>query len=346
MKDFKIQFKSENEINVVLAYLEENGITWLDGTPALDERNDVEVGDWLCVIDNKISWCIFAALDYPRTTKTIDDFQSETITFTRVGKWTFGVHIKDGEVQETSTAKCHPDDEFNFKTGCETALNRLYENKIQKGDYVQLRGDLNDKEWIESILFPFVYREMKGNVYPVTHVYENGTLVINGYNVKSEAVHKLNLVRRKANEGEYIMLIHSSGPFKVQKIFANSVNICKGKEIINISNGNYLVIDGYVEYQKELHIINSHGIDIGKLGQPAGFEDAVGRKLHLGDEVIIYDRGNERGSQIVSEGKSGITVLPYNRGKFLNGELKLILKKSHTELKAGDIIYANRIVEV
>lgn len=229
MKDFKIEFKSENEIDVVLAYLEENGIKWLDGRHAWEKRNDVEVGDWIQVIDNKICWCVFGEFNYSRPTKTIDDFQVETITFTRVGKRTFGVHVKDGKVQETSIAKCHPEDEFNFKTGCETALDRLYENKIQKGDYVQLRGDLPDEEIRRYILFPFVYLEMKGNIYPVTHVYENG---------------------------------------------------------------------------------------------------------------------DDRGIGVVTKGLSGITVLPYQRDVFLNGDHKLVLKKSHTELKNGDFIRGNHIAEV
>lgn len=346
MKDFKIQFKSENEIDVVLAYLEENGIKWPDGTPALGQRHDVEVGDWLCVLNNKISWCIFAALDYPRPTKTIDDFQVETITFTRVGKRTFGVHVKDGKVQETSIAKCHPDDEFNFKTGCETALDRLYENKIQKGDYVQLRGDLTSEEIEECVLFPFVYQEMKGNIYPVTHVYENGTVMINGYKVKSEVVHKVKLVKRKANEGEYVRPMGGIGPFRVQKIFASSVNICNGKEMVTIPNGHYFVIEGYVNYKKELHVFNCFGVDAGKVGEPAGFDDAVGRKLYIGDEVNIYENGDDRGIGVVGKGLSGITVLPYKREAFLDGSFKVVLKKSHTELKNGDVIHGNHIVEV
>lgn len=289
MKDFKIEFKSENEIDVVLAYLEENGIKWLDGRHAWEKRNDVEVGDWIQVIDNKICWCVFGEFNYSRPTKTIDDFQVETITFTRVGKRTFGVHVKDGKVQETSIAKCHPEDEFNFKTGCETALDRLYENKIQKGDYVQLRGDLPDEEIRRYILFPFVYLEMKGNIYPVTHVYENGTVMINGH---------------------------------------------------------YFVIEGYVNYKKELHVFNCFGIDAGKVGEPAGFDDAVGRKLHIGDEVNMYENGDDRGIGVVTKGLSGITVLPYQRDVFLNGDHKLVLKKSHTELKNGDFIRGNHIAEV
>lgn len=346
MKDFKIQFKSENEIDVVLAYLEENGITWLGGTPALDKRHDVEVGDWICVLDNEISWCIFAALDYPRLTKTIDDFQVETITFTRVGKRTLGVHVKDGEVQETSIAKCHPDDEFNFKIGCEIALDRLYENKIQKGDYVQLRGDLTDEEILEYMLFPFVYQEMKGNIYPVTHVYENGTIMINGYKVKSESVHKVKLVRRKANEGEYVQMLGGYGPCRVQKIYNCAMVVFDGRCVKTLANPNYLVIEGYVNYKKELHIFNMHGVDAGKVGEPAGFDDVVGRKLHIGDVVNIYRDGTDCGIGIVSEGKSGITVLPYRRDAFLNGNYKLVLKKSHTELKAGEIIHGNHIAEV
>lgn len=346
MKDFKIEFKSENEIDVVLAYLEENGIKWLDGRHAWEKRNDVEVGDWIQVMDNKICWCVFGEFNYSRPTKTIDDFQVETITFTRVGKRTFGVHVKDGKVQETSIAKCHPEDEFNFKTGCETALDRLYENKIQKGDYVQLRGDLTSEEVEESILFPFVYQEMKGNIYPVTHVYENGTVMINGYKVKSEAVHKVKLVKRKANEGEYVRPMWGIGPFKVQKIFASSVNICNGKEMVTIQNGHYFVIEGYVNYKKELHVFNCFGIDAGKVGEPAGFDDAVGRKLHIGDEVNMYENGDDRGIGVVTKGLSGITVLPYRRDVFLNGDHKLVLKKSHTELKNGDFIRGNHIAEV
>lgn len=345
MKGFKIKLNSKMDIEIILAHLESNGVKWISGDHVYHLREKLKIGTWVFVRKNKASWWFDdEGCNLPR--KTIDDFYSETITFTRVGKRTFGFHVKDGKVQETSIAKCHPDDEFNFKTGCETALDRLYENKIQKGDYVQLRGDLTSEEISEYILFPFVYQEMKGNIYPVTHVYENGTLMINGYKVKSEAVHTVKLVKRKANEGEYVRLMWGLGPFKVQKMFASSMNVFNGKEIVTISNGHYWVIEGYVEYQKELRIHDYDGRDRGRVGEPAGFDDAVGRKLHIGDAVIIYDRGNERGSEIVSEGKSGITVLPHNRGKFLNGELKLILKKSHAELKAGDIIFGNHIVEV
>lgn len=345
MEDFKIELKSKMEIELIFSYLEANGVKWLSGDYLYTFKYSLQPGRWLFVMRNKASWGL--ADIYPNLrTKTIEDFQLEMITFTRVGKRTFGFHVKNGKLQETAIAKCHPNDEFNFKTGCEIALDRLYENKIQKGDYVQLRGDSTDVEISEYMLFPFVYQEMKGNIYPVIHVYENGTIMINGYKVKSEAVHKVKLVKRKANEGEYVRPMWGIGPFKVQKIFASSVNICNGKEMVTIPNGHYFVIEGYVNYKKELHVFNCFGIDAGKVGEPAAFDDAVGRKLHIGDEVIIYDRGNERGSQIVSEGKSGITVLPHNRGKFLNGELKLILKKSHTKLKAGDIIFGNRIVEV
>lgn len=347
MEDFKIKLNSKMDIEIILAHLESNGVKWISGDGVYHLREKLKIGRWVFVRKNKASWWFDdEGCNLPE--KSIDDFQLETIIFTKVGKRTLGFHTKDGKVQSTAIAKCHPDDGFNFKIGCKTALDRLYENKIQKGDYVQVRGDLTDEEIKKYMLFPSIYQEMQGNIYHVNHAYSDGNVCINGYIVTSEVVHKVKLVRRKANEGEYVQLMWGLGPFKVQKIFASDMNVFNGKEIVTISNGNHSVIEGYVEYQKELHILNIHGVDVGKVGEPAGFDDAVGRKLHIGDEVIMYEDGDDRGAGILQMGKSGITVLPYKREAFLDGYFKVVLKKSHTELKNGDIASFGRynIVEL
>lgn len=347
MEDFKILIETEKDLSDILLYLNENGVGWSRG----DEKVTKWDGPfafpiWLYIERNKLTYCYTDSGSSYLPRKTFYDLISEQIIISRFGTRTFGVHVKDGKVQETSIAKCHPSDEFNLKTGAEICLDRLFNDVIQIGDFVQVRGDLKKDEIEQYIAQPYVYESMKGRVYGVSHT-EDGSVFIDAYEFKSEAVHKVKFTKRNAKKGEYVRSIFNTEPLRVCKRGIESVEVFEpGKTYTTLSDKNYVVIEGYVQYQKELHMINSHGIDSGKLGEPAGFDDAVGRKLHIGDEVIIYDRGNERGSQIVSKGKSGITVLPYNRDKFLSGELKLILKKEHTKLKAGDIIFGNRVVEV
>lgn len=66
------------------------------------------------------------------------------IVITTDGKITKAILYNGKKLEKTVTAKCSPEDEFDFKTGAEIAFNRLFEEKENgfTGEAVCMREDL------------------------------------------------------------------------------------------------------------------------------------------------------------------------------------------------------------
>ena len=64
-------------------------------------------------------------------------------------------------IKQNSVAKCHPNDEFDFKIGAELALKRLFKNifKVSKDEYVILKNF--QEEW----KYGYVARDKNGFLY-------------------------------------------------------------------------------------------------------------------------------------------------------------------------------------
>ena len=132
MKNTIINCKSEDEYSRVLKKLEKLGCVWASGHKPTEKRYyDMRNGyNFLNVIDDTITTGEYYTKKYE--TITADDFLgNKPIVIYRVGRTVVAL---DQNTEETSIAKCHPDDEFDFYTGAKLAFSRLARCKLVEFD--------------------------------------------------------------------------------------------------------------------------------------------------------------------------------------------------------------------
>lgn len=74
---------------------------------------------------------------------TLEPFRFEKILITTDGTTTTAKLFDGKDVVKTATAKCNPDDKFDFKTGAKIAFDRLVEPekpKFKIGDFVKIKS--------------------------------------------------------------------------------------------------------------------------------------------------------------------------------------------------------------
>ena len=126
--------------------LDEFGVVWCLGCPASDCKWLCKNKIWLICREKALTWndfkvgnCKIVGFNDVMKAKSIEDLVNmhkskrrfeentrETIIIYRNGNQ---VVAKDKFTGKTATAKCHPDDDFDFKTGAKLALDRLFEKE-------------------------------------------------------------------------------------------------------------------------------------------------------------------------------------------------------------------------
>lgn len=106
--------------------------------------------------------------------------ENPKIVITTDGKTTTARLFNGKELIRKAEAKCSPDDKFDFMVGAKLAMERLEEKKPEKptikvGDFVKVKGGDGHGHFI-----------MDGTVCPVTSVFDDGSIHVDGYctNVK------------------------------------------------------------------------------------------------------------------------------------------------------------------
>lgn len=143
--------------------IEITGVTIAPNSPVIIEYKSILTGrcDWFHEHSN-----------YANVLKLIPN---EKIVITTDGTTTTAKMYDGKQVVKTATAKCNPDDEFDFKKGAAIAFDRLVEKEPEKpkfkvGDFVK----------VKSCTFGIHYFPI-GTIVEIKHIYNKNTLVCYGY---------------------------------------------------------------------------------------------------------------------------------------------------------------------
>lgn len=168
-----VSIKCENkaEIESVLKLLLEMGVRWADGTSLRDLKADMLNKLNPCYLNVNNDMVIFT--NFPRK-KAVDakDFivkNSGKILIYRDGKKVIAKD-KSGDV---AIAKCHPDDEFDFKVGAKLAFHRLMELKEEKAQTVKVkdRVKFKDPNNIHSYAFEWFQMNVRFQYWHTAYAY-------------------------------------------------------------------------------------------------------------------------------------------------------------------------------
>ena len=167
-----IKCETQQEITSVLKLLLEMGVRWADGTSLRDLKLDTLNQLNPCYLNINNDMVIFT--NFPNKTKTVDAKEfivknSGKIIIYRDGKRVIAKD-KDGNVAE---AKCHPDDEFDFKVGAKLAFHRLMELKEEKAQTVKVkdRVKFKDPNNIHSYAFEWFQKNVRFQYWHTAYAY-------------------------------------------------------------------------------------------------------------------------------------------------------------------------------
>lgn len=171
--DVSITVNGEKEVIKVLKKLERMGYRWNNGEKPTDrsavhhsykEITNLDVGRGISysVTESKIFKPV-AAAEFLKE-------KNDCIVIYRKGDETIALNKTTGE---KATAKCHPDDEYDFTTGAKLAFDRLVEStdkEIKTGDIVRIvnRGKLytTSPQYVKELCPDEAVRYSYGNRLP------------------------------------------------------------------------------------------------------------------------------------------------------------------------------------
>ena len=154
-KYFSVKCTNKNEAEKVLKLFEKEGCLWNDGSKPLEYLSwfNKYSPTYLNHEDKRLTFSNFGgfyddvidANDYiKKKTKKSKPLEKNVIVITKVNnKEVVAVNLANNE---KATAKCHPDDEFDFNTGAKIAFNRLIECEKEKANRVKLKDRVKFKD--------------------------------------------------------------------------------------------------------------------------------------------------------------------------------------------------------
>lgn len=262
----------------------------------------------------------------------IFDDSAKEIHITVKGNQTHAILKENGKVIKHEVAKCHPDDEFDFRIGTELAFDRLFD---KEGVIEDCEEEHEEDDKLLNCSFEVLSDNSRyltaGKVYDVV----NGIFVADNKvwypvwaapltsfeklecyldpNKKSGdhyfaetaiKIKPIKKVQRKAKVGEYIMIVNpvlsygyydkcDIGVAKVDGEFAINGTICA------IVPAEYVVLEGYEPIKKTKKVLAVRSSDdyldlkSNILGTRVLMTDVKCNPLDIGDIVKVFDYNNE-----------------------------------------------------
>lgn len=150
---------------------------------------------------------------------------------------------ENGKEVKTATAKCSPDDEFNYKKGVKLAVNRLFANpKFKVGDKVEIKKCSNyvsKKGIIIGISDDYDYLVDFGEEVVFSHNGKSRDLIFGNYSKNKTCIYfseyELELIPKTKRVFSKFKFIKDMG-IDFYEINSGWVNICNGNDIIDGRN--------------------------------------------------------------------------------------------------------------
>ena len=137
LKSVSVKCETAEEVKKVLKICKDINIKWVDGQIATKyyPRNE-NYPKILNIGSNGISTCFINGhysrrYDLCTANEFIEKIASgkQEIHITRKGQEIHAILKENGKVIKRTVAKCHPEDEFDFKVGSKLAYDRLFEKE-------------------------------------------------------------------------------------------------------------------------------------------------------------------------------------------------------------------------
>lgn len=292
----------------------------------------------------------------------------EEIHITRKGNEVHAVLKNGGKVIARSKAVCSPEDEFDFYTGANLAFSRLTAQTCE-----EKKAD-PEPEYVEIVSKEGVVNGYNvGDVCKVirnTKDYFKLSSVSDGLIqiVSKTDTKPLKVVKRAAKPGEYIMLVkHGSFSFddignimKAHKT-VGEVTVCfssgfvvfrekPDKGLWSYFREEYVVLEGYEPTKKFVPHLESieKGTNYGTIGEETPMKDILGKKLYVGDLVVIVEKETGRITEqkfvvcndTIRDGKKAF-VMGIERKCKKSGEIKgfcAVKQRSYEHLLDGETV--------
>lgn len=254
----------------------------------------------------------------------VDNTNDFKIVITTDGKETIA-RLYDGKnVVESATAKCHPDDTFDFKKGAEIAMRRLMgEDKPAE----QKKPETNvDNKWRVVNRAP-VAGDYIRIVNPMFSFDKAGDILkIDGIDEKSDC------------------------PYVLEKNHKRREGASDYKWYYNKSIHDYEVVEPVTESDKESKFVPHLFWEVtewnyGNIGTPTNYKDAIGRPLSVGDTVELYNRENEYKGEypVCYDNGNGFYIMSIagscDTKTGSTHDWKIIKKRTFEEVKDGEKVY-------
>lgn len=235
---------------------------------------------------------------------------TQEIVITTDGKETLARLYEDGKVVKTASAKCSPEDTFDFETGAKIAFERLV-SKTEKTETKKPKFEVGKYyKHSEHIDNPFFKTKIGDGVIKITAVKDG--------QVDYEIIEGM-----KGDTSQHSFGDHS--------YFASNLTLIEnyGKEPEK-KFVPHLVIDTRF---------------LGNLGESTNYKDVLNRPLRVGDTVEHFDPdGRCLGETVIVKDDRGAFVMGI-RGKCndsdgtIGGGWKIIKKRSFEEVKDGEKVF-------
>ena len=261
--------------------------------------------------DKKITYCEDDQYFYDYENTTAKEFlQNECVVIFRDGNATVALDKTTGN---KAVARCCPEDTYDFMTGAKLAFDRLTGEK-------------------------------KPLVKEVSRIAEVGEYV---------KVVKARLVSYTNGKPDY----KNGDIFKIVGRFGEDglVNYDKkGTKVI--APDEYVVLEGYQPPQEDephfspyLEMADVKMEQYGCIGDSTPISDVVGRKLHVGDVVELYNKNNVFCGEcpVVKRGKCFVMGIRWSckSDGTITDDYKIVLKRKHYEVENGEIVEHIRYVK-
>ena len=133
--DFCVKVSNEYEANKLLSLFDSyEGIEWVDGHSPMEFKN-YNYPYYIYLRDGKTITYYWKKNDNAKEIKFADLFDNnnykQEIHITRKNQEVHAILKENGKVTKRTVAKCHPEDEFDFKVGSKLAYDRLFEKKTK-----------------------------------------------------------------------------------------------------------------------------------------------------------------------------------------------------------------------